>query len=244
MVGMDLFDYLSEWKHYASLIKEGQYEARRLGVYNSEDIDDMTSGAMEDLLDYFQRKPEKVAEVEAKEMAEMNNYLKKAMRNRICNIVKKRNRQKAAFFQLMAAALEDERERVHVEQMADGRHHSYAEIFNKIKEKFGLTLNDVHQFNLKETRQDVNFFIEEKFGREKWPDKKEAVNIFLERVEQNLSLTELESRYPQKNIASLNTEAHRLIKRYIKWLKTGHKSAVFRNENRRYNEPAGGRVNG
>lgn len=226
---MDLCDYLSEWKNYAALIREGQYEARRLFVYNAEDIDDITSEAIEELLDYFERKPDKVLQIEAKEAAEMNNYLRKAMRNRVFNIVKKRNRQKAAFIKMLTDNPELYKRRLDLVEKSGEPEHFVTEILNIIREKFGLTVPDIDQFNLNSLGKEMHFFIEERFGRERWGSKKEAVDLFLERVEKNMSLIDLEKRYPRKKIASLNTEAHRIMKGYLKWLNSNHKSRLFRN---------------
>jgi DNA-directed RNA polymerase specialized sigma24 family protein len=203
---MNLFDYLALENHYLELFHEGKREARRRLVFQPDEANDVVSEALENLLDYFSRKPEKVFALESMEGEKMKNYLKKAMRHQVINIVKKRNRWlnvRVADLASLAAGIPG----------AGG----LAEMEDELAENSTLVAAISHG-GLEQLRAELFFFIEEKFGREKWRIKKDAVDLFMERVGNNMSISDLQEKHPEMNAAVMNTIAHRIFKKFSSWV--------------------------
>jgi hypothetical protein len=227
---MDFFDFLSNHGNYLSLVREGNYEARKRMVFDLEERNDITSGALEKILDYFKRKPEKLLEIESKQKEEMANYLKKAMRNQVLNIIKRQNREKVLALEFLSDTSRKEIEKINTPLLEEPKTNLTQEMVYKIKKKLGLCVIDINDFSFKKTKNEMHFFIEEKYGRENWEYKKDAINIFIERFENNISISKLKEKYPLKNIPSLNTEANRIIKKYLYQLKKNQKNKLFEIE--------------
>jgi len=192
---MDLFVYLTDEDRYRRLLRQGMQEACRRMVLSSEDANDIASEALERLLDYFARKPDQLYRLESMAEGKVTNYLRKALRNHIINIIKKRQRQ-------VFLAWEE-----------------IGEPAAPVAEPVTAAARD-----LPDIRRELHFFIEEKFGREKWAGKKEAVDLFIERVAGKLRMREMQDRHPGRNIAVLNTEAHRIVKKYARWVQKNGRS--------------------
>ena len=211
---MDICDYLSERANYFALVKEGEFMVKKGFFYDSDDIPDITSEAMEKILDYFKRKPEKLIEIENMDKEEMSNYLKKAMRNHVINILKRRNRQNKNDIELIKKTIHEEKEKMTFYNLNPSGKDSFGEILNKLRDRKDFGRDCVNDFNVDFIRNNIHFFIEEKFGRSKWNEKKRAIDLFIERYEENISLKDLKKKYVDINIPSLNTEANRIVKGY------------------------------
>lgn len=224
---MDFFDFLSNQRNYLALVREGNYEARKRMVFDLEERNDITSEALEKILDYFKRKPEKLLEIESKQKEEMANYLKKAMRNQVINITKHQNREKVLALKFLSDTSRKETEKINTAFLEEPKTNLTQEMVYKIKKKLGLCVIDINEFSFEKMKDEIHFFIEEKYGREYWEYKKETINIFIERFENNISISKLKKEYPLKNIPSLNTEANRIIKKYLYQLKKTQKNKLF-----------------
>lgn len=207
--GMDLCRYLSDKSHYMELRKAGEKELRRRAFHDRDEIDDIISAALERLLDYFQRRPDKFLQIEEKPQEEMSNYLKKALRNHILNIISRQSRLQRMHNRLVQdpfmLILHDIQTQSHPggsTSNVDG---------NPDSESWrGLSWEQI--------REEIHYFIEEKFGRAKWAAKKAVADFFLQRLREGLSLREMQARYPDRNTATMNTEGHRLIRSFRQWV--------------------------
>jgi hypothetical protein len=135
----------------------------------------------------------------------MGNYLKKAVRHQVINIVKKRNRW-------LNMRVDDPAALVAGTPAAGWAAVEPAPaVHNVLGDAFSSC-------GLEQMRAELFFFIEEKFGREKWAGKKAAVDLFLERVGNNMSIGDLQERHPEVNAAVMNTIAHRIFKKFSSWI--------------------------
>jgi DNA-directed RNA polymerase specialized sigma24 family protein len=217
---MNLYDFLAVESHYLELFHEGEREARRRLVFQPEEADDVVSEALENLLDYFSRKPEKVFALENMEDEKMKNYLKKAMRHQVINIVKKRNRRHVLRMDDLAfSAMEIPAQRGLVDAENNAVH--------------GAGFLASSHTSLDQLREELHFFIEEKFGRERWKKKKDAVDLFMERIGKNMRIGDLQKKYPDANVAVMNAIAHRVIKKYSSWIQKNGRDRQSGNESRR-----------
>ena len=185
---MNLFAYLAEEDRYRTFMRSGLMEVRRRTIVPMEEAEDIVSDAMERLLDYYARKPEKLLVLESMAEDKMNNYLKKALRNHLINVIKSRSR---IHFMSLDKSTEPQMQ------------NNDSKIDNEI--------------DLQAIREELYYFIEEQFGREKWPQKKEAIDMYIERMVGKTTMGELQKRYPDKKIAVMNTVAHRIVKKYSHW---------------------------
>jgi hypothetical protein len=215
---MDFFDFLSKIENYKALVAAGKYTIKNIYSNHPEDVEDIISEALENLLDYFKRKPEKLLEIQRKEKDEMSNYLKKSMRNHVINILKKRNRIKKSNLELMENLTKSG---VHYNNWFKGEYQNQEKpspFVEEVQEDFAGFIADRQNFSLPNLKKHIYHFIEEKYRQESWSYKKSTIDIFFERFEKHMTLQKLKAIYPNKNIPSFNTEANRILKKYLHWV--------------------------
>lgn len=210
---MDLCDFLSQRKNYESLVKKAREVIRS---YGQEEVYDIISEALVLLLDYFKRNPGKLLEIEQKESDEMFHILKVALRNRVFNILNQRNKEMKKILEHMKELTWEDEENTNIFRKVWS---TGIRIFRGVKNQLGFVSVDINEFTLEKVEKDIYFFIEEKYGREKWNLKKEAIKLYIERFLRDIPIPDMQELYPGKNIASLNTDANRTVRKYLKWLK-------------------------
>ncbi len=217
---MDLFDFLSDEGNYKKLIKIGVYEVFKRISCSGEDAEDIVSESLENVLDYYQRKPEKLMDLESKNNEEMKNYIKKSLKNHILNIIIRNHKAKIKemeFIEKMqyGGSEEIQKQSRHLNQLPD----QFLSLSERVNA--GLTINFT-QSDCKNIKKDIYSFIEKKYKSGMWESKKEAISLYMKRIKEKKTISQVQMLIPDKNISSLNTQAHRIIKSYRNWLKKHH----------------------
>jgi len=210
--GMDFCRYLSDKGHYMELIRSGEKELRQRGFYDPDEMADISAAALERLLDYFQRHPEKFISIEKRPQNELSNYLKKALRNHIRNTINQQSR-----LQKMHNRLVQDPFMLILHDIQSGEISGEKEA----KDPGEPDNNDWQGLSWEQIRKEIFYFIEETYGRAKWVTKKKAADFFLFRLKNGLTLKEMGNHYPGCNISSLNTKGHRVIRSFRQWV-LGH----------------------
>jgi len=202
------------------LVSVAKYTVRGGYRNDSEDLEDIVLEALEKLLDYFQRKPEKLLVLEDKDPAAMSNYLKKSMRNHVLNVLKRKNREK----RLESALTSDlVREVIRGVSAPAGRLRPCPIPENLFIEDTPTQTGSAEgPASVNRLKRDIHAFIESRYAPRKWDRKKHIIDLFFERFERNLSLTRIQALHPGKNIPSLNAEANRILKKYRVWTGSGN----------------------
>jgi hypothetical protein len=208
---------MSDKKNYVALMKVAMHEVfKRTGCCN-EDAEDIAAESLGNVLDYYQRKPEKLMELELKQYDAMLNYLKKAIKNHVINIIVRNYKQKTKENKFI------EKMKKNDSDLLQATIQYPCQILNDV-----LFVNDIedddfmNNFKRKgceDIQKDIFLFIEDKFEPEKWGKKKEAITLYMKRIETNKTIAQMQSSMPNKNLSSLNTQAHRIICAYRNWLK-------------------------
>lgn len=217
---MDFCRYLSDKSHYMELIRSGERELRRRGFYDPDEVADISAAALERLLDYFQRHPERFISIEKRPESEFSNYLKKALRNHIRNTINQQSRLQKMHNRLVQdpfmLILHD------IQPQAIPRENAFGDAV-------GPDNKDWQGLSWEQIRKEIFYFIEETYGRAKWATKKRAADFFLFRLKNSLTLKEMNNHYPDFNISSLNTEGHRVIRSFRQWV-LGHQRSPGSNK--------------
>lgn len=220
---MDAIDFLSDRNNAEAFFRYGRNMAISKGK-DSESAEDIAIEAFEQVYEWTKR-PYNKPSFEDFTLEKMKNYFYKAIKSRCINIM---NREKKRL----------ERVREFLKKIKNGRNIGpESEIItaetpdnagssSALIKQMGAFAVDLNEITLKDLREDIHFFIEEKYGRANWKHKKFTIDLFFERYENNLTIKDLKEKYPGKRIASLNTEAHRIIKNYIKWLEESGQSRL------------------
>jgi len=212
---MDLFDFLSDDVNYRGLLKIGVYEVFKRKSCSREDAEDIVSESLENLLDYYQRKPEKLLELESKSNEEMGNYIKKSLRNHVLNIIIRNHKAKIKeieFIEKMQNSSTEENQFQYLNQLP----YQFLSLSEKVNA--GLIM-DFSRLDCKNMQKDIYLFIEKKYKPGIWENKKEAILLYMKRIKSKKTISQMQALIPDKNISSLNTQAHRIINSYRNWLK-------------------------
>jgi len=206
---VELFHFLSDKENYLVLLDTGSREINRRSHISRDDQQDILAEAMGRILDYFERKPEKLLAVERKSPKEMMNYLKKSIRHQVLNIMLSRHRERIRLLNYSRRCEKERRETIHRQQLSTEPMEDELHWIAMVRDRM----------NLQDIRKELNRFIQRKCKPRQQDYHREAVAVFIMRLEQQLTISQLQDRYPEKNIASLNTLAHRIFHRYHRWLK-------------------------
>jgi DNA-directed RNA polymerase specialized sigma24 family protein len=193
---------------------------------DTESASDVAIEAFEQVYEWIKR-PYSYLAFENFTLEKIRNFIYKAVRSRCINIIKKENRR----LEMAKDIIEKIKNSIGIgldEELSVFESAGDPEGPDNLIKSMGPFMIDLNKVTLEDLKEEVRFFIEEKYGRSKWEQKKFAVDVFFERFQENLTIKELKEKYPGVNIASLNTESHRMIKSYFKWAKKSGKSDLFK----------------
>jgi hypothetical protein len=221
-VQMELFDFLSDKNNYLTLMQKVMKMVNKQSHLCHEEAKDIASDAMERILDYYQRKPQKLEELEQMEETKMLNYLKKALSNHVLNILIQKSNKKIKKLKTLA-----DLQRTEIEKIKNTNINQNEANLIWIKSQLGYTAVDSDEICLDRIRRELFQFIQNEFKPHKQEAQKSALDLFINRIKLHLSLKEMQAANPTQNIGSLNTKTHRLFKLYIRWLKNQKDSLLF-----------------
>ncbi len=226
---MDLCIFLSVKENYDKLIKMGMQEVLRRTGCSWEDAEDIASQSLCNLLDYYQRKPEKLLELEKKGYKEMQNYLNKSIKNQIMNVIIKKYKKRKRELEIA------EKIRKNSQNTFQSALQFPEQTLNRTlfinKDMVGKLTGNTRKLTKEVIRKDIYSFIESRFKPEKWKIKKQAISLYIKRMETAKTIAQMQILMPEKNLPSLNTQAHRIISSYRNWLNEKGRLDRFENEN-------------
>ena len=226
---MDLCIFLSVKKNYDKLMRMGIQEVLRRTGCSWEDAEDIASQSLCNLLDYYQRKPEKLLELEQKGYKEMQNYIKKSIKNQIMNVIIKKYKKRKKELEI-AEKIRKNNQNTFQSALQFPERTLNRKLFDNEDMDSKLTGN-TRKVNQEVIQKDIYSFIESRFKPEKWKIKKQAISLYIKRMETAKTIAQMQISMPEKNLPSLNTQAHRIICSYRNRLNEKVRRDTFENEN-------------
>lgn len=216
-------DFLSDNSNVKAILRYGRRVAVSMGQ-DTESAEDIAIEAFEQVYEWIKR-PYSYLSFKDFTFERMKNFIYKAIKSRCINILKRENRHlkkvKEFWEKIKNGRIIGPEGEITTAETPGNTGSS-----DDLVKRMGAFAVDLNNITLKDLKADIHFFIEEKFGRATWKHKKFTVDIFFERFENDLTIKDLKEKYPGKKISSLNTEAHRIIKSYIKWLEKSVQSRL------------------